>query len=268
MDLITRTTFAQRDAAEGARALNRVFEQYLLPMSFTAEQLRLHVTCNDIDEAFSPLWYDRSGEVIGAAMLGVRGTRGWIGGFGIAPAYRGKKYAALLLEQIVAAARARGLTELALEVLSENAVARKVYAAAGFAVTRKLVSLQTGVEATRDLSGFTPADPAYFIDRSDGTAPCWQREPASLRHGAVSSAVAHADGTYAVYRANENAAQIFNLHAQTPERLTALAHAVAQGRPLQSLFILNEPEDSLAVRSAQEAGWKQPFLQYEMKLVL
>ncbi len=44
-------TFAQATLEEGAAALNRVFEDYFLPITFSAEQLRLHMTYYDVEAA-------------------------------------------------------------------------------------------------------------------------------------------------------------------------------------------------------------------------
>src|SRR5690349_4225367 len=94
-------TFADAAPGEGAAAMNRVFQNYLVPMNFTPEQLNLHVAYNDVDLGISPIWLDDEGNVIAAALLGVRGKRAWIGGFGIAPEYRGQGYAKRLLEHVI-----------------------------------------------------------------------------------------------------------------------------------------------------------------------
>src|SRR5579884_3032322 len=127
-----RATFAQAAAGEGASALNRVFERYLVPITFSSEQLHLHMTYNDVDPLASPLWYDDDGNVLAAALLAIRGKRGWIGGFGVAPEYRGHGYAAELLNALKDTARARGLTSIQLEVLTENLPAINAYLGGGF----------------------------------------------------------------------------------------------------------------------------------------
>jgi len=78
-----RAFFAETTTGAGAAALNRVFEEYLIPIMFCSEQLHLFMKYNDIDPAASPMWFDDEGNVLAAALVGFRGRRGWIGGFGV-----------------------------------------------------------------------------------------------------------------------------------------------------------------------------------------
>ncbi|HEX6764319.1 MAG TPA: GNAT family N-acetyltransferase [Polyangiaceae bacterium] len=52
--------------------------------------------------------------------------------FAVAPAFRGRRIAALLLERLETEARERGCCKITLEVLEHNRRARSVYAAAGY----------------------------------------------------------------------------------------------------------------------------------------
>ncbi|HEY9180450.1 MAG TPA: GNAT family N-acetyltransferase, partial [Candidatus Baltobacteraceae bacterium] len=137
-----RTSFAQAAVGEGASALNRVFERYRIPITFSSEQLHLHMTFNDVDAAASPLWYDDDGNVLGAAILAIRGKRGWVGGFGVAPEYRGRGYAAALCNALEETARERSLETIQLEVLSDNEPAIATYRNAGFEIVRTLRSFE------------------------------------------------------------------------------------------------------------------------------
>jgi GNAT superfamily N-acetyltransferase len=65
------------------------------------------MTYNDVDPLASPLWYDDNGRVLAAALLAVRGKRGWIGAFGVAPENRRHGYATQLLDTLKDIARAR-----------------------------------------------------------------------------------------------------------------------------------------------------------------
>lgn len=262
------STFAQAAPDEGAAAMNRVFEQYLVPIAFSAEQLRLHMVYNDVDPASSPIWYDDNGAVIAAAMLALRERRGWIGGFGVAPEYRRKGYARALVDRLIVSARERGLEAVSLEVLSENGAAIAVYGKAGFAITRRLFCFETFVEAAQMPTSFKYADPDRFIDAAQSTRPAWQRENASLRNGAISTAVSDGNGSYALFRHNANVAQVFKLNADGSEGLTALTSAICAGETFSGVMLLNEPEESPLVLYARRAGWNEPFVQYEMRLTL
>lgn len=266
--MIQRTTFAEATLSEGAAALNRVFEHYLVPIRFSGEQLALHISYNDVDTSLSPLWYGEDGGAIAAALLAVRGKRGWVGGFGVAPEYRGRGYARELVDNLLAQARACGLDSVTLEVLCDNTPAIRVYERAGFQITRRLHSLETTIGEPAPPPGFSYGVPDDFIGEPDGAAPPWQREPATLRNGAVSTAVSDRSGNFALFRHNVGTAQVLKLQAASPEALNELAHAVAQGHSFQRVLVLNEPEESPLVAYAQDAGWTRPFLQYEMRISL
>lgn len=226
------------------------------------------MTYNDVDAAASPIWYDDDGNVLAAALLAIRGKRGWIGGFGVAPEHRGHGYAAELLETLLETARARGLRSMQLEVLKDNLPAISAYRSGGFEIARTLHSFEHLAADGRKPRGFVTAPPEEFFDMPDAVAPCWQRERATLRNGAVSTAVSDAKGTYALFRYNAQVAQVLKLHAADAEGLDALAGAISAGREFQSVMILNEPEESPISSYAKTARWNEPFMQYEMRLVL
>lgn len=263
-----RATFAQAAIGQAAWALNRVFERYLVPITFSSEQLHLHMSYNDVDAAASPIWYDDDGNVLAAALLAIRGKRGWIGGFGVAPEHRGRGFAVQLLNAIEATARERGVTSIQLEVLADNLPALNVYRNAGFRVTRTLRSFEKIVEESKKPRDFVTAAAQDFIDLPDTAAPCWQRERRTLRSGAVSTAAADGNGNYALFRYNAAAAQVLKVAALDAGRLDDLAHAIAAGRVFQSVMLLNEPDESPIAGYARTAHWNEPFVQYEMLLRL
>lgn len=263
-----RASFADAAPDAAAAAFNRIFTGYLRPMSFTPEQMELHVELNDIRTSRSPLWYDDAGNVIAAAMLGVRGARTWIGGFGVAPEYRGSGYAKQLLAHIVDEARSCGAAEMSLEVLSENAPAISLYKTAGFRTARTLRSFFRECPEAEMSPGYRYEDPDLFVDLPDEARPCWQREPQTMHHGAVTTAVAGPEGAYAVYRWNAQRAQLFKLRAHSGEQLDTLARAVAADRSISGLLLVNEPAESPIAKYAAAGGWSEPFSQYEMRLTL
>jgi len=209
-----------------------------------------------------------AGAVLAAALLAIRGARGWIGGFGVAPEYRRRGYASALIDDIIGSARERDLKTLTLEVLCDNVPAVALYRNAGFQVTRRLLSFETLTEDALMPDGFGYVSARELIDEADAVRPCWQREPASLRNGAGSSGVSDGNGTYALFRYNDSLAQVLKAQAQHARKFAALAVALSAGRQFRSVMLLNEPEESPLVGFAQEAGWNEPFLQYEMQMHL
>lgn len=260
-----RSTFAEAAAGEGAIALNRVFHEYLVPVTFSSEQLHLHMSYNDVVASASPIWYDDAGKVLAAALLAIRGKRGWIGGFGVAPEYRSKGYASELLASIKDIARERGVNSIALEVLIENTAAIRTYERGGFRIERELRSFRRITESSPAPLGFTSAPPEELIDEPDPVRPCWQRERATLRNGAVSSGVSDMRGNYALFRYNADIAQVLKLRAGNAAELALLTDAVARSRA-RTVFILNEPLESHITQIARSNGWDEPLLQYEMTL--
>lgn len=257
-------TFANAESYTAAAALNRVFEGYYIPVGFTAEHLDLHVLYNDVDRSLSPLWYDDDGNVVAAAVVGVRDSRAWIGGFGVAPPYRGQGYAKRLLEHIIEAARGRGARSIALEVLQQNTPAAALYRAAGFETVRELWSYQAQLGDESMPPGYAAAAPEPFVEQCEELRPCWQRETATLRNGAVSGAVHDSRGNFAAYRSSANVAQVLKLRVSGSAELSDLARAIAADRGVQTLLLLNEPAGSDVAQYAETAGWSRPFLQFEM----
>lgn len=263
-----RASFSQAAAGQGASALNRVFERYLVPITFSSEQLHLHMSYNDVDAAASPIWYDDEQNVLAAALLAVRGKRGWIGGFGVAPEHRGHGIATQLINSIKTTAAQRGLESIQLEVLADNLPAINVYLNAGFTIARTLRSFERVLDGLEKPAQVVTSPPEDYIDLPDPAPPCWQRERRTLRNGAVSIAAADIDGNYALFRYNSHAAQVLKINASDAQNLDGLAHAIAAGREFQSVLLLNEPESSPIAEYAKTARWNEPFIQYEMHLNL
>ena len=263
-----RSTFAKAAVQDGAAALNRVFNEYLVPITFSSEQLHLHMSYNDVDATASPIWYDDAGNVLAAALLGIRAKRGWIGGFGVAPDYRRRGYARMLLESLVESARPRGLQSLQLEVLRENEPAIGVYQGGGFRIERELCSFEMLYEDATIPKGFVFTTPDELIDEPEATRPCWQRERATLRNGAVSASVTDERSNFALFRFNADLAQVLKLRACSADDLLKLGQAVSSGHHFQNVMVLNEPQESSIVGFAREADWDEPFVQYEMMLDL
>jgi GNAT superfamily N-acetyltransferase len=119
---------------------NRMFEEYVVPMHLTVETFAHHVRFNSIDLAHSVVLRHEDGRLVGIAFLGIRERRGWCGGFGIVPEFRGKRLSHVLAQAMVEKGRTLGLASLQLEVFLQNPKAQRAYLAAGM---EKVAELHT-----------------------------------------------------------------------------------------------------------------------------
>jgi ribosomal protein S18 acetylase RimI-like enzyme len=191
-ELVRVVPASQLDVHALTLAFNRAFEGYLLPLSQTPESLRTMMRTNDVKLQASVAALDGTGVPIGIGLLAVRGTRAWVGGMGVAPEWRGRGHGAAIMRQLLATAQTVGVCQVQLEVLEENAAARRLYDRLGFAEERPLMIFTGKPAASRSDDARTPEETVRelaateALERFDelhaGVQPSWQRELASLRH--------------------------------------------------------------------------------------
>ncbi len=190
MTAITFATAATLSLEQVTHAFNLAFAGYYLPMAQTPDGLAQMMRENDVrlDDS-AALYVD--GALAGVGLVGVRGTRGWIAGMGVAPQWRGQGIGARLLGQLLVHMRAIGLRTAQLEVLEMNTPALALYQRMGFQTQRSLLVYHGPL----DLDAVSPArhwgDGARLRAASPRTAlndfaafhaiaPAWQRERATL----------------------------------------------------------------------------------------
>jgi ribosomal protein S18 acetylase RimI-like enzyme len=167
-----------------ANMFTEAFTGYFFPMNMTPEALANHWRLYHIDGARSLVMRDPEGTFVGMTLIGARGTRGWCGGFGVAPAFRGHGAGKRLAREMVETARASGLRSLKLEVLAQNDAARAIYKSAGLTVRRRVRTVEIAVAALpndeiRDASQVATSAPLMAEDVL-AAQPIWQQELASL----------------------------------------------------------------------------------------
>jgi RimJ/RimL family protein N-acetyltransferase len=267
------TTLATLSHAELAAAFTRVYQDYLIPFVVDAAWAGPYIAANDIILEHSPLWLDDDGAVVALAGLGRREARGWVGGFGVAPEYRGQGLAARLIEALLRSARDAGLAEVQLEVITGNTRAIRTYERAGFVHTRDLRILARpddapAPEPDEAVSAAAPEQLLPHGDRLRAARPAWQRDPVSPARlsGVTGLALGPADAptAYLLYRANETSAGIVDFAAPTVETALTLAAALAKQLPGRTLRIVNEPEGSPTCAALDQLGWKETLRQHEM----
>jgi ribosomal protein S18 acetylase RimI-like enzyme len=260
-------------------AWNLGYAGYFVPLRFTPQMLEAHLRCGGVDLARSRVWSER-GEPVGFSLLGVRGSRGWIGGFGVTPAFRGRGLSYRLFQQHVDELRASELAHLQLEVLTPN-WARKVYERAGMRVTRTLKVLRGSLRGGDSPSGqagqATPVEPGdafgHLARLHAHHAPAWNREPAWVREalGAGSGAltVGRADRPAGAVVWAEQTGGIRILDAAAEEGAGGdLVRALGSHLPGRTVMVLNEPDGSPVHRALLADGFEEPHAQYEMHLAL
>src|SRR3954453_6853483 len=133
--------------AELAEFFNPPFAGYFYPQQKTAMSLAQRVRHEQLALQHSLLAY-KDEKFVGLALLGLRGSDGWCGGFGIVPELRGRGLASELMREFMARARGCGVKRLSLEVLARNTPARRLYESAGMHITRDLLILERTGEIT------------------------------------------------------------------------------------------------------------------------
>ncbi|MBN9417618.1 hypothetical protein ABS71_10075 [bacterium SCN 62-11] len=224
-------TFAELDSGQQTDALNLVYRGYDQPFQVSPEWVAEHLYTHAIDTSRSPVWLDGRGAVAALALLALREGRGWIGGFGVAPAYRGNRFSGPVLRETL---KDLDGIPVQLEVLVPNLKARRTYEKGGFQITRQLVVLEG------------PPGRAEQSLQAAGS-PCWQRQAASLERLKDLVWV----GRSLAYRGHQIH---FVGEGATWGALAAQA----------SLRLSNEPADSPLHRQLLGLGWREVARQYEM----
>ena len=250
---------------------NLGYEGYFVPIQYTEVMLHHYIADEDLDLDSSPVLLDR-GELVGFSYLGRRGDRGWIGGFGVAPAHRGRGIGREIFAEQMAIARRLGLARVQLEVLRQN-WARRLYAHAGLRTTRDLVSLAVALpRGARAPEGIRRTTRSVYADhhaRLHADFPaCWPREARSqlASPGLRVLAVGPPDtptGLLVVGRVPA-ALQIYDAAATDLAQAEALLAALASYRPGMSVTLTNEPEGSYLHRAMIALGAIETQRQHEM----
>lgn len=254
---------------------NASFQGYFVPLEMTAEMSADFWRINQIDAIRSVVMHDSQGTFVGMARMGLRGDRGWCGGFGIVPAFRGSGASLLLAEQMVRVARESGLITLQLEVLTQNVRAMKLYEKVGFVRSRRLLGLEIA-------STVLPPDTHLPVESApvetllpflyDGRRPFWGNELASLLMMKLEAFVSPASvgkvHGLLVQRMNGKVrvvAALLQNTLTTPEFAALLRYAAGDAQGIQ---VYNEAEGSSLLEHCQRLGFSEWFSQNEMFLNL
>jgi GNAT superfamily N-acetyltransferase len=259
-----------------AAAFTSAFEGYPVPIKVDAVWVARRARYEQHDLLNSLVVFDGA-EAVGMAVLAARGARGWCGGFGVVPRWRGRGLGRRLMSELVGRARGAGLRRLSLEVLAGNTAALRLYEQAGMRVTRDLLVLERPAEWAGDSKprGRAPqeapaAELLEHFSRLHAEPPAWQREPASLL-------AADLRGLYLGARSRPRAYALVKHTKEGDTFLSDLAaadarHARAMCAALGGLGcelkVQNEPERSPYVAPLLGRGFREVLRQHEMSMEL
>ena len=254
-----------------AAAFNTSFAGYFFPQHLTGETFARRVRLEQIDLYHSLLAYEGE-EFVGLSLLGIRGERGWCGGFGIVTEHRGRGRAQELMNEFMAEARRCGMKNLSLEVLARNTPARTLYERAGMKVTRDLLILGRDLEAdapeqSTGLAEVAPATLLRHFERLHQRTPAWQRALPLLltTDGARGFCLGDVGEprAYALLIAKPDGfTHLIDLAAGDDESASALCAGLC--KLPYTLRVVNEPEDSLFVAALVKHGFGEKGRQHEM----
>lgn len=254
---------------------NRAYEGYFVPLHFTPEMLARHIDRAQAALALSRVLWS-GGQACGISLAAMRPDgRGYLAGFGIAPAQRRQGLGHRLLAEQLLAWHAAGVRQAQLEVIEANP-ARRLYAQAGFVEERALLVLQGPLQTASGDPGVRTVDAerlATLHARLHATSPpTWRREMPSVAQALSSPSVQVLalpdERGYAVLADAAEVAGLVDAAAADDDAARRLWAALAARLGGRALRLVDEPEDTPLGRSAQAAGLKTVQRQVEMRVPL
>ena len=262
--------------AEVAALHNRSFANYYVPVRGDASTEASFMRISSLDLTHSLAMHTADGQFVGLSRLGVRGKRGWLGGFALVPEFRGLGAGKLLLDRQLAVAREAGLTSLQLEVLTQNERAMRLYAGVGF--VRRYGHIELAIELAAlaqhvTTAKVTPAESEKLHDwLLTSRQPIWYRERSSL-------VAIGGEGLVAMRPGGATAAIIYRRRAQ---QVTVYAAALIDPLSANDLALLIQhvggewaeieltdlPADRNVLQACRALGFQDVSTQHEMLLAL
>ncbi|HEX5635115.1 MAG TPA: GNAT family N-acetyltransferase [Gemmatimonadales bacterium] len=256
-----------------ASLFNAAYEGYAVPMHVDAGAMEFMLEAMDlVPERSRVAW--RDGAPVGVAMLGVRGTRGWVGGMGVVTAARRGGVGRLLMRALIEEARAAGVRELFLEVLEQNTSARALYEELGFRPLRRLeVWTYAGAPPANHgtAQACDPREARRRIAASRTEREPWQRADDTVDRLDVSTPALRAvttPGGDAVYRVTDGRASVLQLAAGSETAAGVLLDTIRTRDGVNVVRFLNVPSTDTAVAALARRDAKCELAQTEMSLAL
>ncbi|MBN8753279.1 MULTISPECIES: GNAT family N-acetyltransferase [Variovorax] len=256
---------------------NRAYEGYFVPIAFDEQRFERHLRRGEVDLGLSRV-LAVDGAACGISLVGRRGARAYLAGFGIADSHRRQGLATQLIKAQAAALSQARIAQALLEVIEQNP-ARALYRQAGFKELRTLDVREWSFERHRRKASTRP-EPAALQQLHRACAelsrPTWRREwptvlDALVHEHAVPLGVWRNDimCAYAVMPpAGDGQGALLDAGALDETAAHELLDALGTARPGTRWRLVDEPEGSPLLRAASARGAVPVIRQVEMALTL
>ncbi|MGC9398017.1 MAG: GNAT family N-acetyltransferase [Anaerolineae bacterium] len=268
-------------------AYNQTRIDYIVPMPMNVARLKAYIHHYDVDLDASAVAVLDDGEILGLAMLGVRGDRTWITRLGVLPHERRHGTGETLMRYLIAQAHQRGARQVSLEVIKDNWPAFYLFKKLGFVFTRELLVLRRPPRTMKQptsayqLELLSPETIETLLTRRR-SQPSWLDETPSLRNAGQLEALrvtltenaetGQEEGHgWIVFRHDlyQLSHLVIQAEAGDPERVVrALLHALHTHHPYHDTKFENLPAKSPYWPALKACGYLIAFRRLEMRLDL
>jgi len=254
---------------------NAGYSDYFVPLKLDRAGLEFTLAVCDVDLGASRVALE-NGEPAAFAFLGLRGDEGWIGGMGTAPPHRRKGLGEAALRAVLEEARTRGAVSVRLEVIEQNAPARKLYRKLGFEHVRDLGvwTLDTAPPRVTAAQSASFDDAHAWIVANRVQHEPWQRADETVAHlrekgVRIEGMTYERDGETAgalLYQHGQGLPGVTQLASRDEQAATHLLTALAALG--DGLRLLNLPAGEPAETALTLLRARRDILQHELRLTL
>jgi ribosomal protein S18 acetylase RimI-like enzyme len=255
-------------------AYNRARVDYLVPMPMSVGRLEAYIHNYDIVLDASRVAV-ADGEIIGLAMMGVRGQSTWVTRMGVLPTRRRRGAGRALMLGLLAEAVRRGVQEIWLEVIHGNTPAHQLFRSLSFVETRDLLILRRPPGAPDS----APDEYATLLSHQDAIRlldsrsdqPSWLLQTRSLLNaGNLAALRVERPGLagWLVFRADpfQLTHPVLKAEDGPPEQVgLALLRALHHHYPTLDTVVDNLPADDPFIPAYTQLGYVVSFRRIEMR---
>lgn len=270
---VTLTSAADISAEQLLSTFNLSYSDYMVPLQLNAAQLQGTIDHYDLDLRQSCVALVDN-DPVGMGFLGVRGQRGWIGGMGVIPDFRGQGIGRKIMNQLIANGRALSLDAIGLEVIEGNKAAHQLYLSLGFTESRRLLIVQIKeipqIDGAGEFVESSLDDALTYFSVFHQVGNPWQREKETLTKSHELGAWLYRQdeqvAAYLIGRTTPQMIQIMDigLAPNSGEQLTHFMSLLSDAQPDTPASMVNLPEDDPAWPLMHNMGFTESLAQIEM----